>query len=106
MTTLERKKLHMSNYQVQNRLPPTDLADTRAERQVFHKPHTALGATGHWIKTLGILSPLLIGEFVKDAEQRWRYTRLAVVATAAVSQGLYAQRIHRERKERDKQPQR
>ena len=90
----------MNNHQVQCRPPATGSADMPRDRQPFHKPHTALGV-GHWLKTLGILSPLIIGEFVKDPEQRWRYTRIAVVATAALSQGLYTHRIERERQERD-----
>ena len=95
----------MNNHQVQGRSPSTGSADMPHDRQPFHKPHTALGV-GHWIKTLGILSPLIIGEFVKDPEQRWRYTRMAVIATAALSQGLYTQRIQRESRERDEQRQR
>ena len=67
--------------------------------QGFHKPHTSLGATGHWIKTAGILAPLVIGEFVKDNEQRWRYIRMASMGTALLSEGLYASRMHREREE-------
>jgi hypothetical protein len=69
-------------------------------RQAFHKPRTALSATGHWLKTAGMLSPLVIGEFVRDPERRWRYTRIAVIATAALTQGLYAQRLQKEREER------
>lgn len=30
----------------------------------------------------------------------WRYTRVAVIATAALTQGLYARRLHKEREER------
>ena len=71
----------------------------RPERQAYHKPHSSLGATGHWIKTAGILAPLVIGEFVKDAEQRWRYIRIASVATALISEGLWTNKIHHERKE-------
>ena len=69
------------------------------DRQPYHKPHTSMGAAGHWIKTAGILAPLVIGEFVKDAEQRWRYIRIASVATALISEGLWTNKIHHERKE-------
>lgn len=69
-------------------------------RQPFHQPHTSISSAAHWLKTAGILSPLLIHEFVKDPEQRWRYTRIAVIATAALAQGLFVHRIHRERQER------
>jgi hypothetical protein len=67
------------------------------ERQSFHHPHTSLGATGHWIRTAGILAPLVIGEFIKDHEMRWRWTRIAAVATAGASEILYAHRIEKER---------
>jgi hypothetical protein len=69
------------------------------ERQAFHHPHTSLGAAGHWLKTAGILAPLVIGELVKDADKRWRYVRMASVATALLSEGLYTSRIRRERAE-------
>jgi len=58
-----------------------------------------MGATGHWVKTAGILAPLVIGEFVHDSEKRWRYIRLASVATALVSEGLWTHKIHNERRE-------
>jgi hypothetical protein len=68
-----------------------------AERQAFNKPHTSLGTTGHWIREAGILAPLVISEFVKDGEQKWRYIRMASIATALVSEGLWAAKIHKER---------
>jgi hypothetical protein len=58
-----------------------------------------MGAAGHWIKTAGILAPLVIGEFVKDPDKRWRYVRLASVATALVSEGMWAHKVQREREE-------
>lgn len=67
-------------------------------RQAFHNPHTFMGA-GHWIRTAGILAPLLIGELVKDPDKRWRWIRIASVATALVSEGMYTHRINRERQE-------
>jgi hypothetical protein len=67
-------------------------------RQAFHNPHTSYGA-GHWIKTAGILAPLVIGELVKDPDQRWRFIRIAAVATALLSEGMYTHRIRREREE-------
>jgi hypothetical protein len=68
-----------------------------AQRQPYYKPRTSMGAAGHWIKTAGILAPLVIGEFVKDYEQKWRLIRLASVATALVSEGMYTARIVKER---------
>jgi hypothetical protein len=58
-----------------------------------------MGAAGHWIKTAGILAPLVIGEFVKDPEKRWRYVRLASVATALVSEAMWTNRIRKEREQ-------
>lgn len=69
-------------------------------RPVYH-PNTALGVIGHVVKTAGILAPLIIGEIVKDGDKRWRYIRIASVATALLSEGLYTQRVQQERKERD-----
>jgi hypothetical protein len=40
------------------------------ERQPFHHSQTSMGGAGHWLKTAGILAPLVIGEFVKDADKR------------------------------------
>ena len=70
-----------------------------SERLAFHKPRSSLGATGHWIRTAGILAPLVIGEFVKDSEQRWRYIRIASVATALISEGLWTHKVRKERQD-------
>jgi hypothetical protein len=78
----------------------------RPDRQPYHKPHTSLGATGHWVRTAGLLAPLIIGEFVKDADKRWRWIRIASVTTALVSEGMYTHRIRQEREERNEARQR
>ena len=67
-------------------------------RQAFHNPHTSYGV-GHWVKTAGILAPLVIGELVKDPDQRWRFIRIAAVATALLSEGMYTHHIRKERQE-------
>ena len=66
----------------QTPLPRAAYADAPDSRKAFHKPYTAMGAAGHWIKTLGILSPLVIGELIKDPERKWRAIRISAVATA------------------------
>jgi hypothetical protein len=71
--------------------------EAHATKQAFHKPHSSMGATGHWVKTAGILAPLVIGEFVKDPDQRWRYIRMASVATALLSEALWTTKIRKER---------
>jgi len=73
--------------------------DAQPFRQPYYKPHTSLGATGHWVKTAGLLAPLVIGEFVKDPDQRWRFIRIAAVATALVSEAMWTHRITKEREE-------
>jgi hypothetical protein len=45
----------------------------------------------------GILSPLVIGELVKDPDKRWRWIRIASVLTAFGAEALYTARIQRER---------
>ena len=82
--------------------PPPRKATEHApfDRQPYYKPHTAIGATGHWVREAGILAPLIISELVKDPERRWRYVRMASVATALLSEALWTSRIHRERQER------
>jgi hypothetical protein len=72
------------------------------DRQCFQHAHSQIGAgsAGHWIRMAGILSPLIIGELVKDADKRWRWIRIASVSTALLSEGMYAHRVQREREER------
>ncbi len=83
--------------------PPSSLRaeyrNTYSDRQAFHRPHTSLGAAGHWVKTAGILAPLIIGEFVKDAEKRWRWIRISSIATALVSEAMWTNKIHKERQQ-------
>jgi hypothetical protein len=69
------------------------------DRQAFQRAHASIGAgsAGHWIKMAGILSPLVIGELVKDADKRWRWIRISAVATALISGGIYASRVGRQR---------
>jgi hypothetical protein len=68
--------------------------------KAFHKPRTSLGATGHWVRTAGLLAPLVISEFIKDPEQKWRVIRIASVATALISEGMYTHKIRKEREAR------
>jgi hypothetical protein len=79
-------------------MPP----DQFQERMQFARAHSRIGAgsTGHWTKMTGILSPLIIGELVKDADKRWRWIRIASLFTALLSEGMYAHRVQREREER------
>jgi hypothetical protein len=71
--------------------------DVHHARQAFHKPHTALGGVAHWVRTAGILAPLLIGEFIKDPDKRWRAVRIATVATTLISEGMYTNKVRNDR---------
>ena len=78
-------------FQAPNRNPPS-------LRQAYHRPHTSLGAAGHWVKTAGILAPLVIAECIKDPAQKWRAIRIAAVATALLSEAMWTHKISQERK--------
>jgi hypothetical protein len=76
-----------------------ELPRTHSDGQAFHKPHTSIGAAGHWVKTAGILAPLIIGELIKDPEKRWRWIRISAFATALVSEAMWTNKIHKERQQ-------
>ena len=71
-------------------------------RQSFHRAHTSLGVAGHWVHMVAVLSPLVIGEVIKDSETRWRATRMAAVGTAVLTEGLYTYRLAQQRAEKEK----
>ena len=71
-------------------------------RRAQHKPPSAADEIGHWIRTGGILAPLLIGEFVKDPDRKWRFIRITSVAAAILSEGLHSRHAYRDR-ERDRE---
>jgi hypothetical protein len=60
------------------------------------------GEIGHWVRTAGILAPLIIGEFVKDPDRKWRFIRITSVTAAILSEGLHSHKAYRER-ERDRE---
>jgi hypothetical protein len=39
--------------------------------------------------SFGLGVPLVVGEFVKDPEKRWEYTRLALLLSAAVTETMW-----------------
>jgi hypothetical protein len=94
--------------------PPEDDIERRFPRQEFHYPRASLGAAayvprrsfgmgiaGHLVYTAGALAPILIGEFIEDPKQRWRWTRLASVVTALSFETLHVIREEQRRKEQD-----
>jgi hypothetical protein len=66
-------------------------------RQAFHKPHASMGTTGHWVHLLGMLSPLIIPEFISEPSRQSRLIRISAIGTAVLSEALWSARIHRER---------
>lgn len=77
-----------------------------AARQPFRQSRTSLGVAGHWVHLLAVLSPLVIGELVKDPEKRWRAIRLASVGTALATEALWTHRLlrrHEEQEHREQQ---
>jgi hypothetical protein len=60
------------------------------------REHAVAGEIGHWVRTAGILAPLLIGEFVKDPERKWRFIRVTSVAAAILSEGLHSHKGRRD----------
>ena len=84
--------------------PITQLSRARPRddsRDLPQPSHTPPSEVGHWVRTAGILSPLMSGELGKDPEKKWRCIRITAVAVALISEGLHAHRIQRERRERE-----
>jgi hypothetical protein len=84
-------------------MPPRISHAERIEQARERPHHAAPSEIGHWVRTAGILSPLLIGELVKDPERKWRFIRVSSVAVALISEGLHVHRLNREREEREAQ---
>jgi hypothetical protein len=51
---------------------------------------------GHWVRTVGLLIPLIIAEAVTDPAKKFRYMRIASVSLAIISEGMYAHKVHRQ----------
>jgi hypothetical protein len=66
-------------------------------RRNHRRPQTVEGEIGHWVRTAGILAPLIIGEFVKDPDRKWRFIRITSVAAAILSEGLHSHKAYRQR---------
>jgi hypothetical protein len=75
----------------------------QSERTRHRERHHSTGGANHWVRTVGALAPLVIGELVKDPEQKWRFIRITSVLLAVASEASYAHRLHKERQERDAQ---
>jgi hypothetical protein len=88
--------------EMQPRIPQPHQAEERDRdsnfRQRHHRPPNEVG---HWVRTAGLLAPLVIGELVKDPEKKWRFIRIASVSAALISEGLYTHRVQQERQRRE-----
>ena len=62
-----------------------------------HRQPSAEGEIAHWARTLGLLAPLVITEFVPDAAKSKRLIRITSVAAAILSEGFHAHRLHQQR---------
>lgn len=71
--------------------------DKERHRRSHRRSPAATDEIGHWVRTAGILAPLIIGEFVKDPERKWRFIRITSVAAAILSEGLHSHKAYRER---------
>lgn len=69
--------------------------------QSRERHHSIGGGAGHWVRTIGVLAPLIIGEVVKNPDQRWRFIRITSVAMALISEGLYAHKVQQQKRERE-----
>lgn len=87
------------------KFPSRDLAVIQSAEnptpQSFRHSRTSLGVAGHWLHLLAVLSPLVIGEVVKDPEKKWRAIRLASVCTAIGSEALWTHRLLKRRAEEE-----
>jgi hypothetical protein len=66
-------------------------------RRAQHKERAVEGEIGHWVRTAGILAPLIISEFVKDPDRKWRFIRITSVVAAILSEGLHSHKAYRQR---------
>jgi len=73
-----------------------------SQEGTHRRPSGVEGEIGHWVRTAGILAPLIISEFVKDPDRKWRFIRIVSVSAAILSEGLHSHKAFRER-ERDRE---
>jgi hypothetical protein len=81
---------------------PAKWQEREHHRRAHHRQASAAGGIGHWVRTAGILAPLIISEFVKDPDRKWRFIRITSVAAAILSDGLHSHKAHRD-PERDRE---
>jgi hypothetical protein len=81
--------------------PPRSKYQEDTSRKQFHRPHTSLGAAGHWVHMAAMLAPVVIGEVVADANKRWRYVRIASIGTALAYEALHTIREQQRQADRE-----
>ena len=77
--------------------PRVTTATERSDREPHTGPHDCPAGMNHWVRTVGALAPLVIGELVTDPERKWRFIRITSILLAVASEASYAHRIHQER---------
>ena len=73
-------------------------AYAHAARRSISRPHTSMGAAGHWIHLLSVAAPLVIAEVIKDPDKKWRALRLASVGGALLSEAVWTLRLSHDRR--------
>jgi hypothetical protein len=77
--------------------PRNEIYTDLPARQAFHRPRNLPGVAGHWIHLGAVLSPLVIGEMIKDPDKRWRAIRLSTAVAAVASEALWTNRLLKKR---------
>jgi hypothetical protein len=75
-------------------------ADAR-ERLSFPAPHPRKSYHNSCAHLMTVLTPLVIGELIKDPEKRWRWIRIGSVVTALVGEMMWQYRIAQEERDRE-----
>jgi hypothetical protein len=78
--------------------PRSEFQGAPFHRQAFHRPHTTLGAAGHFLHMGMVAAPLVIGEVIHDPDKRWRAMRMVPVVGALASELLWTMKIAHDRK--------
>jgi hypothetical protein len=72
------------------------------QRQAFQYSRTAASPIVHAVKTLAMLSPLVVSEFVKDPDKQFKYARMAILGATLIDQVMWATHVRRDAKERQR----
>jgi hypothetical protein len=71
--------------------------DRESHRRAPRRHDPGAGEIGHWVRTLAMLAPLAITEFVPDAAKSKRLIRVTSVLAVVLSEGLHSHKLHKQR---------